>query len=99
MEILHEIDIGIIEAKSTLEIIQSVVNYIRQIIPCQRAGVVLLDPENNETIVYAIDLTGPAELGPGLRGPTLPAAWVAEFNAKRVKVVDDLHALPDPLPI
>lgn len=99
MEILHEIDVGIIEAKSTQAIIQSVVNHIRLIIPCQRASVVLLDAEKNETVVYAINFRGSSEIGPGLRGPSLPANWVAEFNAKRVKVIGDLQAIPEPLPI
>ena len=99
VEILHEIDVGIIEAQSTVEVIKSAVNHIRQIIPCQRADVVLLDKEKNETVVYAVDLSGPSEITPGLRGPMLPAHWLAEFNAKRLKVVDDLHSLSAPLPI
>lgn len=99
LEILHEIDIGIIEAQSTEGVIQSAVKHIRQVIPCQRAGVFLFDQEKKEILAYVLDLTGTSEMTPGLRAPMLPDAWFADFNAKHIKVIDDLLALPTPLPI
>lgn len=99
MEILHEIDRGIIEAQSIEAIIHSALRHIRQIIPCQRAGIALFDWENNEVVAYALDVPSGSASVPGLRGPMVSAAWLAEFNTKRVKIVDDLQSLADPLPI
>jgi PAS domain S-box-containing protein len=55
LEILHEIHQGILTAQSRQAIAQAAVSRIRQLIPCQRVGVVLIDTETAEAEVAAFD--------------------------------------------
>ncbi|MBC7814483.1 MAG: PAS domain S-box protein, partial [Burkholderiales bacterium] len=98
MKILHEMDAGIIEARSTEQLVETTLKHIRQLIPCLRASVILFDYENNVARFFAIDLTGVSTVDLGTTIPIPPPGWLEEFSATKVKVVDDLLALPDPLP-
>jgi PAS domain S-box-containing protein len=55
LEILREIDQGILTAQSTQAIAQAAVSRIRQLIPCQRVGVILIDAGTAEAEIAAFD--------------------------------------------
>jgi PAS domain S-box-containing protein len=55
LEILNEIDRGILAAQSPSAIGEAVLGRIRSLIPCQRAGVVLVDIETGEAKVLAFE--------------------------------------------
>jgi PAS domain S-box-containing protein len=67
LEILREIDQGILTAQSTQAIAQVAVGRIRQLIPCQRATVAAFDPATDETVLLAVDATYETKVKEGTR--------------------------------
>ncbi len=55
LEILREIDRGILTAQSTHATAQAAVSRIRRLIPCQRIGVVLIDTVTTQAEIVAFD--------------------------------------------
>jgi PAS domain S-box-containing protein len=55
LEILHEIEQGILTARSPAEIAQATADRIRRLVPCRRVGILLLDLQSQEAIVLAAD--------------------------------------------
>jgi PAS domain S-box-containing protein len=99
MELLHEMDRGIIEARSTEALLTATLKHIQELIPCQSVGVVVFDYEQNEAQVFVAEINGPSEVGPGFRRPMPPADWFSSFGPGRMKVVADLRELSDPIPV
>lgn len=95
MEILHEIDRKIIEASSIQTLLSSIVTRLRQLIPCQRVGVAMIDMIANESVMYAVDVSQPSAIGVGLRS-TLAPDWRVGFDDDHIRVIDDLRLLPNP---
>jgi PAS domain S-box-containing protein len=97
LEILHEIDTGIINATSIQEVVGTTLKHIRQIIPCQQAATVLFDFPANEVLIFAGDVNVPSAITQGSRYP-MPPGLLEDLNANRVHVIDDLQSLPDSYP-
>jgi PAS domain S-box-containing protein len=55
LEILHQIDRAILAVQSPEDIAQAALSHIRQLIPCQRADVSLVDLTTNESMILAVD--------------------------------------------
>src|SRR5260370_11971157 len=94
MEILHEIDLGILRGGSILSLVETTLKQIRQIIPCQRARVAVIDETTNEALVFELDFDGDTALGPVLRIP-LPPDFRAGFYARNMQLIDDISPLHD----
>lgn len=94
MKILHEIDLGLIEATSIEGIFDAALLHIRSLFACQQAIAVLFDYATNEAIVYAVDQNYPSIMQKGGR---FPAALdrIETFGLKAVMTFDDLDLLPD----
>lgn len=97
IEVLHEIDQGIIQATSLQAVVETALKHIRQLIPCQRASVGLFDYENDEWLVFAVDAVANTVLGQGTRFPIQPAS-IENSRQSEVTVIADLRTLQDPLP-
>lgn len=54
LKILHDIDNAILAARSPEEIAHAALRHIQQLLPCQRASVILFDLEAGEFIVLAV---------------------------------------------
>jgi PAS domain S-box-containing protein len=67
LEILRHIDQGILAAHSPEAIAQAALKHIRQLLPCQRAAVMLFDFAANEGVVLAVDARGGTDLAQGTR--------------------------------
>ncbi len=67
LKILHEIDQDILAARSPQTIAQAAVTHILQLIPCQRADVVLYDPSVNEILILAADTDAETTYGQDAR--------------------------------
>lgn len=98
LEILHEIDRQIIEASSLLSLLEVIVQHLRQLIPCPRVSAALIDPKTGASTIFALDLNAPSAIGKGVR-TSLPLSWFEGFDADRTRIIEDLRALPDPLPV
>ena len=94
MEILHQIDRGIINANSTQAIIAATLKHIRQLVPCQRANVGLIDMAKGEGVIFAVDYAGETALTQGLRVP-IREDFFEGYDARYVKVVPDLRDLQE----
>src|SRR5258708_6992926 len=55
LEILRDIDLGILRGGSMLSLVETTLKNIRQIVPCQRARVALIDEATNEALVFDLD--------------------------------------------
>ncbi|NOZ71021.1 MAG: PAS domain S-box protein [Chloroflexi bacterium] len=56
LEGLREIDRAILAAQSQEEVIQAALSYLRELVPCQRAGVALLDAATGNMTVMAVQI-------------------------------------------
>lgn len=62
LEILHEIDRGLLTANSLRDIAKGALVRIRQLIPCPRANVTLFDFDKKEATFLASDFDGPGKI-------------------------------------
>ncbi len=69
LKILHEIDQGILAARSPQAIAQVTIDRIQQLIPCQGAYVTLFHFTADEAVVLAADLDAESQLKVGARLP------------------------------
>ncbi len=97
MEILHEIDKGIINSMSIQSVVEIALKQVRQIIPCQRVSLMLLDDKTNEWLIFVADSDADTPLGTGIRIPNLSTP-LEQFRVERIVVNDDLRLMRDPSP-
>ena len=69
LEILRKIDQAILEAQSPETIAQSALRHIRELVPCQRASIVVFDFETDQGTVLATHTDGATRVGPGTQIP------------------------------
>jgi nitrate/nitrite-specific signal transduction histidine kinase len=65
LEVLHKIDRAILAAHSPQEIARTALGHLRQLVPCQRAGLTLLNFESNEAVILAVDAENETQLKAG----------------------------------
>lgn len=97
LEILHEIDLGIIHGRAIPEIMATALRQIRAFFGCQQAGALLLDDTTQELLMFAGETADPSAIQQGNRYP-LPPAFLEEFGTAQITVIDDLEALPADYP-
>jgi PAS domain S-box-containing protein len=69
IEVLHEIDRGVLAARSVEEIAQVAVSRVRQLVPCQRASITLFDLARDEAIILAVSADVETMAKKGVRFP------------------------------
>ncbi|RLC71868.1 MAG: hypothetical protein DRJ03_29180 [Chloroflexi bacterium] len=55
LEVLHEIEQGILATQSPEVIARAALDRIRQLVTCQRVGIALLEPASNEMVALVVD--------------------------------------------
>ena len=95
LRILRAVDGGILAAWSPEETAQAALRNLRQLVPYQRASVVMFDLESQEGTVLITHVKGETRLGAGERFP-LDAATIEELGQGKVRVVEDILALSQP---
>jgi signal transduction histidine kinase len=70
LEILHEIDKAILDAQSPEATAQTVAYHLRQLLPCQRVSVTLLDFQSQQIVIFAS--AADEEVGEPSSGRRLP---------------------------
>ncbi|MEE9617442.1 MAG: PAS domain S-box protein [Anaerolineae bacterium] len=95
LRILRAIDGTILAAWSPEETAQAALRNLRQLVPYQRASVVMFDLESQEGTVLITHVKGETRMGPGVPFP-LDAATIEELGRGKVRVVEDILALSQP---
>src|SRR5258708_5173214 len=97
MEILHQIDLGLIQGGSIQALVEVTLKHLRQLVPCQRADVSIMDEATNEALVFAVDLDNYTTLGQGVRVPIPPNVFEG-YDERHIRVFDDFRGLQDKMP-
>lgn len=71
--------------------------HIRQLIPCQRANVGLIDVAKGEGVIFAVDYDGDTPLGQGLHIP-VSQDFFDGYNQQHIKVIPDLRVVQETNP-
>jgi PAS domain S-box-containing protein len=90
LRVLHEIDQAILAASSAEEIAPVTLSRLGQLIPCRLAGIILLDFQANQAVLFAAD----RELAPSLHTPFHPGALLEHMRQGQLHVIEDISALP-----
>jgi PAS domain S-box-containing protein len=99
LEILREIDFGLIQAHSIQALVDVTLKHLRRLIPYQRADVMVMDESTREALVFAVTVEGDTKLGPGARVYIPPDAGVFEgYDDHHIRVFDDIRLFQDILP-
>ncbi len=98
--LFHDIDQAILSGQ-TLETIASLtLQRLRQLVPCRRTGVVLLDFINQEATILAANVEGATQLMSNLRGPfasiRINNVDLDALRQGRQHEIEDLLTLADP---
>lgn len=95
---LHAIDQAILLARSPEAIAGGALGHLRRLVPCQRASVVLFDPDRREMSILVVDVEGPTRLGAGTVIPLSDFARAEVLLHQEVLQFPDLDALPERSP-
>lgn len=93
LEILHEIDLGILNANSIAEIMTGALKQIRLLFACEQAAALLFDLTENEVLILAMESTAPSVIKEGDRYPMSPG-FLEGVDAQQVSMIQDLEILP-----
>lgn len=94
VEAMHEIDLAILAARSTREIAQTALARLRQIIPAERAAIVVVHPATGKGEYVAVD-SAPELAGPSEGGFDLAQLGSGAIERNRTVYFSDLDAYPD----
>lgn len=94
LTILHEIDRALLTTRSLEAIADTALDRIRQLVPCQRAGVVVFDFETHEAIQLAIRVGDATRVGTGARIPLELSGSAEDLRRGKVHVVEDILSFP-----
>lgn len=99
LQMLHEIDRAILAAKSPGDIAQAVVPQVRRAVGCERASVLLFDPEEPTACVLAVDTVTDTHMRHEERIALDGYRPLASCKRGEVGYVEDLAALPSLSPL
>jgi signal transduction histidine kinase len=96
---LRQIDQAILASGSLEEIAQAALTHIRQMIPCTRVSVVLVDMAAQTITLFAVQVNGELRIPPGLHAPIEIIGEALDWLTRgQVYQVPDIAALPEPPP-
>ncbi len=94
LEILHQTDQAILKAQSTEKTIQESLRYVREMIPCQQASVMLFDANAKQTRVVTAEITGERSVTDGLVVSLDRLQGIEKLENGEAVLFPDLSALP-----
>ncbi len=97
LAMLHEIDRGILEAGSIATVIEVALTHLRQLVPCQRVDVTLLDEATGEAVIFAVGIEGETKLGKGVRIPVPPDVFEG-YDARHIRIFADIRLFQETKP-
>jgi PAS domain S-box-containing protein len=93
---MHKIDQAILAAQSPESLAQAVLDQIRQLVPCQRASIVVFDPDLHVGTVLAVQVNGTTTVGKGAPVPIEAFETIADIRHGKIGLVEDIQALAQP---
>jgi PAS domain S-box-containing protein len=96
LAVLHEIDEAILAAQSLEEIAQAALRYVRQLVPCLGADVIIFDLDTDKGTVLSTHLNDSARLHPETRVPLEVFGNIEEFRQGKAHVVEDIQTVSLP---
>jgi len=95
-EILHKISNDALTIRPIEEIIQVVLGYIREAVPCARVSIVMVDSKKNQAIVIAVDSETKTRMGKDVRFPLKEFGIEESLYLGENTAVDDIGTLSNP---
>jgi PAS domain S-box-containing protein len=99
LEILHDIDRAILEARTPEDIAHAALERIHQLVPCQRSSLVLFDFADQTAAILDARASAPSGL---VKGKVIPlreyGADILQLQSGEVYAVDDVMAMENPSP-
>lgn len=101
LETLRELDQEILIATSAQEVAEAALGRLRQLVPCQRASIDLLDVENEEIVVLAaLQTIGEGGARTGCRFPLTQREALSDLWGRRAWLyISDAGTLPESSPL
>jgi len=99
LRVQHAIDGAILAAWSPEAIAQATLRHVRQLVPCQRASVVVFDLEAHETKLIAARVNGETTVSAGARLAPADFGNVQALQRGRPCLVEDILTLSHPTPV
>ncbi|MEO8392020.1 MAG: PAS domain S-box protein [Chloroflexota bacterium] len=94
---LHDIDMGILQANSIPTVLESTLKHLRQLIPCQRADVVIIEETTGEALIFALGLDDDTKLSQGVRVP-VPLNIFEGYDSNNIRLFEDIRLWQDTWP-
>ena len=96
LTILHQIDRGVVLARSSKEVVNAVLKHIRALVPCWMASVFLYEHDTNEIVMFASDVNDGTMLRSDTRIP-MHAERVPRLFAEHYFIIEDTKELAEPI--
>lgn len=95
MEILHGIDLGIIQGGSVKALVANTLKQVQKLIPCERIGVGVIEHHAQEVVIFTSNFDYQSELNDGTRIP-IPPNWLDGFDSNGIRLISDLRLRNEP---
>lgn len=97
LEVLHNLDMGLIQGTSIPELIQTTLKHLREIVPCQGTNVTMIDRAAHEGQIFALDFSNNTVFSEGVRFPLPPDVYDG-YDDRGVRIYDDIRLLQESSP-
>lgn len=95
MEILHALDLGLLEGGPIKNLIGKTLQYLRKLVPCERIGIGIIDHPTQQVIVFSSTSQITNVFEDGFQIP-IPPNWFDGFDTKGTRLIEDMRLLDDP---
>ena len=95
LQVLHEIDQAVLAAQSAPAVADAVLVHVARLVPCQRAGILVVNDPHDDPVVLATYPPGVADIRPGVRLRATPMRdeILQTLRSGRAYRLDDLTPL------
>ena len=99
LKTLRDIDHAILSARSPIEIAQSTINQLKELIGATRISVVIFEIADEVSILATVSTGITAGISPGMKIPREDFVFGEKLLRGEIHIVDDIEDLPQPSPV
>lgn len=96
LKVLHQTDQAILKAQSTEKIIQEGLNFALEMVPCQRASVILFDFQSGRANVMVAEVSGESQIKRGTVIPLTDFLEIEKLKKGEFILIQDLSTVKSP---